>query len=283
LSPERSYVPVTSDRSVLARSAGGLVLTEAKYSAGRRLPPHAHANAVMAFVLNGTVHERFGNRWEACGPMSLVPIPAGQQHSETFSAPETRALIIEVDTDRAESIRPFSRLLDHHGPIRGNAIEALGLDIYQEFRSGDATAPLAIEGLFLQLAAQALRGRSTIEAGSEPRWLRPVKDAIRSNFTKPIRLADLAAIARIHPVYLARAFRKHCGCSPAGYVRKLRIEAVRNALADTEMPLSKIALSTGFADQSHLTRHFQRVMGVSPGRYRAELHPRRSPATRSDS
>ena len=275
MSPERSYVPVASDHRMTTRSAGGLLLSEARYSAGRRLPPHAHANAVMAFVLNGTVHERFGTGSEACGPMCLVPIPAGQQHSETFSAPETRALIIEVDSKRAESIRPFSRLLDHHGPIRGRAIEALGLEIYREFRSRDATSPLAIEGLFLQLAALASRARSTTEATGEPRWLRPVTEAIRSNFAKPTRLADLAAIAEVHPVYLARAFRKHRGCSPAAYVRRIRIEAARVALANPDTPLSTIALSTGFADQSHLTRSFQRVMGVTPGRYRAELDPRR--------
>lgn len=73
----------------------------------------------------------------------------------------------------------------------------------------------------------------------------------------------------MNPVYLARAFRKRYGCLPAEYVRRLRVEAASEALARSGRPLAQVALEAGFTDQSHFSRQFRRLTGMSPGRYRA--------------
>ncbi|MGH7711942.1 MAG: helix-turn-helix domain-containing protein, partial [Gemmatimonadaceae bacterium] len=52
------------------------------------------------------------------------------------------------------------------------------------------------------------------------------------------------------------------------FVRRVRIERVRELLAGTTDPLSAIAFSTGFSDQSHLTRQFRAVTGMTPAEYR---------------
>ena len=73
----------------------------------------------------------------------------------------------------------------------------------------------------------------------------------------------------IHPVHLAREFRKHQGCTVGRYVRKLRVESASRKLMESDSPLALIALEVGFANQAHLCRIFKLVTGISPARYRA--------------
>jgi AraC family transcriptional regulator len=67
---------------------------------------------------------------------------------------------------------------------------------------------------------------------------------------------------------MARIFRKRYGCSPGDYLRKLRIAAASEELANSDTPIIAIALQNGFSDQSHLTRTFRQYMGVSLAAFR---------------
>ena len=80
-------------------------------------------------------------------------------------------------------------------------------------------------------------------------------------------LAELASLAGLHPHHLVRAFGKRYGVPPHRYRRLLRIELAKQRLSRGD-PLSDVALATGFYDQSHFGRHFRRVVGTTPGRYR---------------
>lgn len=78
-------IPVAPGARRAALGAGGLSLTEAWYGAGRTLPPHAHQNPVLAFILDGLAHEQSGSERESCGPLDLLAIPAGEPHSRSRS------------------------------------------------------------------------------------------------------------------------------------------------------------------------------------------------------
>jgi AraC family transcriptional regulator len=69
-------------------------------------------------------------------------------------------------------------------------------------------------------------------------------------------------------VRLARTFRRQRGESVGDCVRRLRVESARRLLEDGRQPLSEVALAAGFADQSHFTRVFRRLTGMTPGEYR---------------
>jgi len=68
--------------------------------------------------------------------------------------------------------------------------------------------------------------------------------------------------------HLAKVFRAHEGVTPSEFVRVQRVEWARRQLLRSVDSLAAIALEAGFADQSHFTRCFRRVTGISPGRYR---------------
>jgi AraC family transcriptional regulator len=245
-------------------------VTEARYDEPRTLPLHAHQRAVVVFVLGGMVRERFGTRLEDCARGTALTIPAGHWHSETFTDQPTHGLIVEIGDDQARALRLSGTALNRHAAVRGHQVAALGDALYREFRRPDDATALAVDGLLLQLAAAATRQSSRARRES-PRWLTRVTDAIRADLKAPLKIADLAHDAGVHPVSLARAFRRHYGCSPADFIRRLRVEAARSTLARTDLPLSAVARLAGFADQSHLTRIFRRTVGTTPGCYRREF------------
>ncbi len=78
----------------------------------------------------------------------------------------------------------------------------------------------------------------------------------------------LARLVHLGVDHFARTFRASFGTSPASWVRERRLLRARELLLDTTGPISEIANATGFADQSHLTRHFTRRFGASPGALR---------------
>jgi AraC-like DNA-binding protein len=104
--------------------------------------------------------------------------------------------------------------------------------------------------------------------GLPPRALRRVKEYIDSNLETSIDLAALADTAGLSMFHFARAFKQSEGITPHGYLLERRVERAQKLLATTNLSLSKIAHASGFADQSHLARHFRSRVGVSPSMFR---------------
>jgi AraC-like DNA-binding protein len=141
--------------------------------------------------------------------------------------------------------------------------------IARELHCLDSAAPLAIEGLVLEVLAEAVRSnRSDGASAPVPRWLAKAQEYVHATFQRSFRVADVAREVNIPPVRLARRFRRHFGLSLAAYARKLRLDWAGVALASSEEPLSVIARRAGFADQSHFTRAFRQHTGLTPLRFR---------------
>ena len=104
-------------------------------------------------------------------------------------------------------------------------------------------------------------------SASEPVPVRRAREYLFANLADNVPLADLAAIAGIGTFRLLRAFRKVHGVPPHRYQLAMRIERAKRLIQDQAGPLAAIAVETGFADQSHLTRNFNRWAGVTPHAY----------------
>jgi transcriptional regulator GlxA family with amidase domain len=106
--------------------------------------------------------------------------------------------------------------------------------------------------------------------GLSPARTHRIFEYINSNLDQNISLEALAEIAGLSTHHFARAFKQSVGLPPHCYVLQRRIEHAQHMLRNTDLPLSEIALSAGFSDQSHLARHFRRMTGMSPGLVRLE-------------
>jgi AraC-like DNA-binding protein len=104
--------------------------------------------------------------------------------------------------------------------------------------------------------------------GLSPALTRRVCDYIEGHLDEKIRLDGLAALAGLSTDHFARGFHQSVGVPPHTYLLRRRLEQVEHMLRETHVPLSEIALATGFSDQSHLARHFRRWAGMSPRQVR---------------
>jgi len=106
--------------------------------------------------------------------------------------------------------------------------------------------------------------------GLSPARTHRICEYISSNLDQNISLETLAEMAGLSTHHFARAFKQTVGMPPHCYVLQRRIEHAQQMLRNTDLPMSEIALSAGFSDQSHLARHFRRITGMSPSVVRWE-------------
>ncbi|MDB5482968.1 MAG: AraC family transcriptional regulator [Caulobacteraceae bacterium] len=106
------------------------------------------------------------------------------------------------------------------------------------------------------------------KGGLPPRTMRRVEDYIEENLGNPVPIVDLAELCRLSVRHFTLAFTQSFGQPPHGYIVRRRIERANQLMVRTEEPLSQIALDCGLADQSHLTKWFRRLLGVTPSAWR---------------
>ena len=136
----------------------------------------------------------------------------------------------------------------------------------------DSLSPLAMEGLALELMAEASREANGAPETTAPRWLLQVREQLHAQFAESLSLEEIARPAGVHPMHLIRTFRRHYGCTIGEYLRQLRVDFAARRLTASETPLAEIALEAGFSDQSQFTRTFKQITGLTPAQFRRTAH-----------
>ena len=245
-----------------------LKLMESAYAPDTELPRHSHECASLCLVLQGTYSEVYGSRTRVCKPSTLIFYSPGEEHSDRFHEQGGRCFNAEVSMRWLARVREYSTVMDGQTEFSGARLVSLATKLYSEFRLMDETAPLAIEGLMLEIVAEASRRNKATYERKVPRRIERAKEFLEAHFHEPIRLEQVAEAVDAHPVYLAREFRKHYRCTVGEYVRRLRVDLACSRLSGSDEPLAKVALSAGFSDQSHLSRVIRSFTGLSPAEYR---------------
>ena len=145
-----------------------------------------------------------------------------------------------------------------------------------ELTAGGTEGRLAAESLANLLAVHLIRNadsarfpaRRTYDALPRAR-LRAVVEYIDGHLDAGMSLEQMAALARLSPYHFARRFKATTGLPPHQFVIERRVDRARQFLQrDGGLSLAEIAVRAGFSDQSHLSNHFKRVVGVTPGQFR---------------
>jgi AraC family transcriptional regulator len=238
-----------------------------------QLPPHAHLHATLNVVLEG----RYGEAVErgglqTHGPATLIAKPAGILHRNQLGTAPAECLVIELIPDTRANDSTTTMLFPQEVVQRSAPIAAYAGRLRVELTAGDDLSPFAVEALVEELLAEVAR-TSVPPPDSGPRWLDRARDLLHEE--PGLRsLRDLAARVKLHPIYVARAFRARFGSSVGEYARTLRVERARRLLHHTNLGLCEVAARAGYSDQSHLTRDFRRAFHRSPGSYRKLLRGR---------
>lgn len=233
------------------------------------LPPeqvHAHSHEDAHFVLaldagyRSLAHDPLTPRDQAFGPGALVWNPAGVEHSDCFDVAGGRFLSVSFMPPAGACLGDPLRL---RGAAEGVVRRLVGATA--RFAAGDE---MIIEGLALDLAGAVL-SPDELDEDPAPEWLWRAREIIDDMAAQPwMEVRSIAAEVGVHPVSLARRYRRHYRQSPAAAIRQARADRAAGLMA-RGADLAALADETGYADQSHMTRDFTSIYGLTPARYRA--------------
>ncbi len=249
------------------RRLPGFILQHVCYREGMDLSTHSHEKAYVSLIVEGCYEESYGGAFTESRAGALRYLPAGAPHANRF-ATDTRILRTEIQPQLMDHVRESSWTLDQPGEIQGVPSAWLANRLLAEFEGRDALSDLALEGILLEILAEGARTLQSKNAGRGPRWLRAAREYLETRFLEDIRLNEVAQVAGVHPVHLAREFRRHYQSSIGEFVRERRIAHASRLLARSSTPIAEIAITCGFSDQSHFSSVFKRQMGVTPARFR---------------
>jgi AraC family transcriptional regulator len=144
-----------------------------------------------------------------------------------------------------------------------------------ELQSDGIMGRLYAESLIQVLVIHLLRHYSTITqtitSGNKDLTrvqLQQAIDYIHAHLNRDLSLAELASVINISPTYFASLFKQAVGISPHQYVIQQRVEQAKAMLSKTDLAIADIALEVGFSSQSHLTKQFKRITGMTPKQVR---------------
>jgi AraC family transcriptional regulator len=244
-------------------------LAESIYPAGLRMPIHDHEPTYLSLLLEGAYTETSNQGERTCKPSTIVFHPPGDRHAVDFHNAEVRIFRVEIKSRWLERTLEYGSAPESSSDFHGGLISTLCWRLYGEFQNGDVCSPLTIEGLMLEITAELLRLQVNKVGKAPPRWLKEARDTVSANISEPPSIDALAQMVGVHPVSLAREFRRHYRCTIGEYVRQIRIETACQELTNSEAPLSMVATNAGFYDQSHFANTFRRYTGMTPKQYRA--------------
>ncbi|HXA00309.1 MAG TPA: AraC family transcriptional regulator [Candidatus Dormibacteraeota bacterium] len=248
----------------------GLVLTEVHHVHGRKLPVHTHESAYFGLLLDGGYTERFTQRATEYGPFTIGFHPPGLTHEDEIPVCGSLMFCIEVRDIFWQRARQYMTAPKFTPDLYGTMTTWLGVRLYQSFRAGtlDALQMEEICGDMLERCAQVNLNKEQ----ASPEWVKRALDLLHGSFRTQITLDAVADELDLHPIHLSRVFRKKHGCTMGEYVNRLRVQFVCAKMSQGWPALDEIALSAGFADQSHMGRVFKSIVGETPAKFREFLH-----------
>jgi AraC family transcriptional regulator len=256
------------------RRVGGLTLAEVQYAAGQRVHRHIHPHARFVLLLSGGITEIRGDDTQTYGPSTLLFRRGDEPHAYMVGRTGATCLIVDVAEEWQARARLHAPVLEQSAAFRGGFVLHLAHRLYGEFRLRDEVSRLAIESITLGVLAEASRRAAQATERPAPSWLQQARALVDTHFSKPLPLVEVARRVGVHPVHLARTFRRVHRITFAGYVRHVRIEFARRELEASVTPLGDIAVAAGFCDQSHFSRLFKRYTGQTPAEYRLAFQTR---------
>ena len=171
--------------------------------------------------------------------------------------------VIEVDAARVEILSRFA--------APDLQIQHIGQLLLSELEADKLANRLYADSLVNALTVHLIREYSSIEktvrqysGGLSKPKLQQAISYIQENFDRDLSLDEIAAKANLSVYHFARLFKQSTGLAPHQYQIYYRVEQAKELLQAGEMTISEIATHVGFYDQSHLSRHFKRILGVSP-------------------
>jgi AraC-like DNA-binding protein len=238
--------------------------------------PHTHEGYVIAVIEQGAEQFAYRRRQHVASAGSIVFINPGEVHTGS-SATEygwtyrTLYPSLELVQRAASDLTGKSRDLPFFTETVVRDPEML-MEVFLTHRALEEQASIleresrllwTLARLILRYADDHPRPQPFIK---EHKGVQRVRSYLEENYAQNITLERLTMIAGLSPFHLLRSFRDQVGLPPHAYQIQMRITHAKHLLA-MGLSCADTAITVGFADQSHFTKHFKRTVGVPPGQY----------------
>ncbi|MFF3459305.1 AraC family transcriptional regulator [Streptomyces sp. NPDC002730] len=230
-------------------------------------PMHVHDAWTLLIVDDGAVRYDL-DRYERGTPSDTVSLlPPQVPHNGSPATPQgfrKRVLYLDMTQLDESFIGPAVDGPDLTEPVLRRRVGQLHTALANRGDEFEAESRLA---LISERLRRHLRPRLALgSAGPDGGLAQSLRDLLDERLLEGIALKEAARLVHAHPTHLVRAFSGAFGIAPHQYMTSRRVDLARRLLLDGQPP-GEVATAAGFYDQSHLTRHFKRVVGITPGRY----------------
>jgi AraC family transcriptional regulator len=238
------------------------------YHPNQVLSRHSHEHGYVSVALRGGYLEEIAaGSWECTAGGTIFHAP-GESHQNRFHDKGAHLLVLEFESQFLNQLACQGIEINRQYALTSAYCMQLGARLERTLELSDPLSALSAEGLSLELLSEALRPCSAKPERRRADWLPRVQEILHDRYREHLTLTDIAVQVQVHPVHLARAFRKRYTCCIGDFIRKLRVEAACSELIQSDAPIAEIAARTGFTDQSHLSRVMKRHAGISPAELR---------------
>lgn len=224
---------------------------------------HTHEEAHFVLVLAGGYMSSAQGAPAISNTPLLVFNPPGTTHRDRFYGGRGRFLAVSGGSDT----HGHGYAMSVADPYAIQTAHRIAADFHRT-----VLHPLLLDGSAQQLlaACSPLSSDESQRATQPPSWLKTAFEMLYTSDDPDLSVAQVAAYVGVHPVHLARVFRRYLHCAPGDYLRGRRLERAAAAIGATAS-LADAAYAAGFVDQAHLTHSFRNHYGITPGEWRKRV------------
>lgn len=239
-------------------------------------PRHWHKEYHLCVIEAGAGELYYRGAGHPTPPASLFIVHPGEVHSNhtypghdcsfrnLYTEPSLVRRFVSEITGKEEPLPFFRSTVIFDQEIIGLYI---GLHITLERPSSTLERESRLLEFFARLILRYAEDRRQVKTcGRERAAVTRVKECLTENYSRNISLEYLSQMTGLSPFHLSRVFSQEAGMPPHAFQTQVRVARAKEMLA-RGWTISRAAAETGFADQSHLTRHFKRLMMITPGQY----------------
>ncbi len=234
-------------------------------------PMHVHDAWTLLIVDDGAVRYDLERHEHGTPADTVTLLPPHVPHNgspATADGFRKRVVYLDESVLGAGLIGPAVDGPDLRDPLLRQRVGLLHAALVRPGDELEAESRLTLIGERLRgLLRPRLTAREPAAPVPDPALARALRELLDERVADGLALAEAARLLHAHPAHLVRAFSGAYGIAPHQYLTSRRVGRARRLLLDG-VPPGETATATGFYDQAHLTRHFKRLVGVTPGRYR---------------
>jgi len=252
-------------------------LLRARYTR-QRFAPHAHHEFVFGIVETGAARTFFRGAENVHAAGSVITFGPGEVHTGAPACDEGWSYRMLYPSEslvrfiaREATGRELTPTFDTscvYDPALANRVHATHeiLESDSDHLQKECALLEAVGEIVIRHASTRPNASASASGSRSSAALRRVRDLLESEYARTVAIRELADIAGLSTFHLIRVFRASFGLPPYRYLEQIRIQQARR-LIRLGFPLTQVVHATGFSDQSHLTRYFKRIVGVTPGMY----------------